>query len=600
MLAPTSPSLRLLVEFIQSFLKHQEQPDAIVMFHTPPKMAVVSVSEFQELLGDWNLLDTLLPQEGEALPLVQEDRTLGVIWLPPGTPFPHRLLEGLSWLLAQVVQEPSTAPPEALEQIPEAAALIDRQQRLGAMNAAWRRLLGPERLPEHLSELIPEVHLLQQAWSQAWAGHTQLVPARYQQPSAGAPLLLTAELRPWSQDPNPPWLLCRVWPASRTSADQPIDFERVLFWEKSTALVVTNGQGQVVELNQAATTLLGLKAIQLRKQHLWQLGPWNKDITFRRLIRISLLKAAQQMIPQKVSFLDNQEECEWRFYIQPLDSKHILVEIYIDQNIEDSSWNTTLLECLLEQTQEGFMIWDSRNETTIQNRAARELLGPTLAIHPPEEWPDYVSLSAREKEQLAHWRESSMNQLEINLTLPEGNIRHLILKTFSIQPKRASRSLGAILQILDRTEQSRLMHQLQYQNQHDTLTALPNRSNFWRVLSEAIQHQKQTPSLQYAVLLCDLHVRGVELGQLVNPVHAHRLAIEEAARFTGSLRHSDIVARLEDQRFAILLKQAGSPEKLSAIVQRPDRLTQSMRKRPRWGTLSVCENRKCHRGRSPT
>ncbi|WP_157448401.1 PAS domain-containing protein [Deinococcus geothermalis] len=301
MLAPTSPSLRLLVEFIQSFLKHQEQPDAIVMFHIPPKMAVVRVSEFQELLGDWNLLDTLLPQEGEALPLVQADRTLGVIWLPPGTPFPHRLLEGLSWLLAQVVQESSTAPPEALEQIPEAAALIDRQQRLGAMNAAWRRLLGPERLPEHLSELIPEVHLLQQAWSQAWTGHTQLVPARYQQPSAGAPLLLTAELRPWSQDPNPPWLLCRVWPASRTSADQPIDFERVLFWEKSTALVVTNGQGQVVELNQAATTLLGLETIQLRKQHLWQLGPWNKDITSRRLIRISLLKAAQQMIPQKVS-----------------------------------------------------------------------------------------------------------------------------------------------------------------------------------------------------------------------------------------------------------------------------------------------------------
>ncbi|WP_240730764.1 carbohydrate ABC transporter permease, partial [Deinococcus sp. S9] len=35
-------------------------------------------------------------------------------------------------------------------------------------------------------------------------------------------------------------------------------------------------------------------------------------------------------------------------------------------------------------------------------------------------------------------------------------------------------------------------------------------------------------------------------------------------------------------------------------LNNPDRLTQSMRKRPRWGTLSVCENRKCHRGRSPT
>lgn len=32
----------------------------------------------------------------------------------------------------------------------------------------------------------------------------------------------------------------------------------------------------------------------------------------------------------------------------------------------------------------------------------------------------------------------------------------------------------------------------------------------------------------------------------------------------------------------------------------PDGLTESMRKRPRWGTLSVCEDRKCHWGRSPT
>ncbi|MHA0043789.1 hypothetical protein [Deinococcus sp. PEB2-63] len=35
-------------------------------------------------------------------------------------------------------------------------------------------------------------------------------------------------------------------------------------------------------------------------------------------------------------------------------------------------------------------------------------------------------------------------------------------------------------------------------------------------------------------------------------------------------------------------------------LETPDGLTESMRKRPRSGTLSVCDNRKCHRGRSPT
>lgn len=126
----------------------------------------------------------------------------------------------------------------------------------------------------------------------------------------------------------------------------------------------------------------------------------------------------------------------------------------------------------------------------------------------------------------------------------------------------------------DLTERRKIEERMRYMAQHDTLTALPNRTLFADRLQKALQyasrHQKSL-----ALMLLDLNKF-----KPVNDTHGHAvgdlLLQQVAERLKQAIRASDTVARVGGDEFIILLPQIDEPhhalmvaEKIQQAIAKP-------------------------------
>jgi diguanylate cyclase (GGDEF)-like protein/PAS domain S-box-containing protein len=102
---------------------------------------------------------------------------------------------------------------------------------------------------------------------------------------------------------------------------------------------------------------------------------------------------------------------------------------------------------------------------------------------------------------------------------------------------------------------------------HDTLTDLPNRTEFMNHLEKAIKTAVEDESFRFAVLFLDLDrfkVINDSLGHIVGD----KLLIGIARRLRACVRPSDIVARLGGDEFTILLNRTGDISEVAVIAER--------------------------------
>jgi diguanylate cyclase (GGDEF)-like protein len=116
-----------------------------------------------------------------------------------------------------------------------------------------------------------------------------------------------------------------------------------------------------------------------------------------------------------------------------------------------------------------------------------------------------------------------------------------------------------------RENEAKLTHALrvEYLAYHDGLTALPNRTLFIRLLSQAIR-MAQRYHKQLAVAFIDLD-RFKQINDTLGHEAGDQLLKEVASRLKSCLRDSDIVARLGGDEFVVLLTEV-SEEKYTATV----------------------------------
>jgi diguanylate cyclase (GGDEF)-like protein len=116
-----------------------------------------------------------------------------------------------------------------------------------------------------------------------------------------------------------------------------------------------------------------------------------------------------------------------------------------------------------------------------------------------------------------------------------------------------------------RENEAKLAHALriEYLAYHDGLTALPNRSLFNKLLSQAIS-QAQRSNKQLAVAFIDLD-RFKQINDTLGHEAGDQLLKEVATRLKSCLRDSDIVARLGGDEFVVLLTEL-TEEKYAATV----------------------------------
>ena len=119
-----------------------------------------------------------------------------------------------------------------------------------------------------------------------------------------------------------------------------------------------------------------------------------------------------------------------------------------------------------------------------------------------------------------------------------------------------------------RNAEARAQHaeHVEYLAYHDTLTALPNRSMFTRLLTQSIGHAQRYGS-KLALLFIDLD-RFKQINDTLGHDAGDQLLQEVAARLKTCLRESDMVARLGGDEFVALLPELKREPYAASVAQK--------------------------------
>jgi diguanylate cyclase (GGDEF)-like protein len=120
----------------------------------------------------------------------------------------------------------------------------------------------------------------------------------------------------------------------------------------------------------------------------------------------------------------------------------------------------------------------------------------------------------------------------------------------------------------ERESDAKLKHaqRVEYLAYHDGLTALPNRSLFNKLLSQAIS-QARRHNRRLAVAFIDLD-RFKQINDTLGHEAGDELLIEVASRLKACLRDSDTVARLGGDEFVVLLTELGEETYAATVAQK--------------------------------
>jgi len=118
--------------------------------------------------------------------------------------------------------------------------------------------------------------------------------------------------------------------------------------------------------------------------------------------------------------------------------------------------------------------------------------------------------------------------------------------------------------IIDTTEQDKSAAKLQYQNQYDKLTGLPNRTLFIDRIYQAIK-QSHRSNKQFAILFIDLD-RFKSINESLGHKVGDSLLKEVALRLKLSVRETDSIARFGGDEFAIMIDQIDETKVVDDIV----------------------------------
>ena len=169
----------------------------------------------------------------------------------------------------------------------------------------------------------------------------------------------------------------------------------------------------------------------------------------------------------------------------------------------------------------------------------------------------------------ACWQgEITQFEVEYSLLHRDGKYRSMFCKGVGVRDEKGNIT-SLVGSQTDITHNKKIEARLNYDNNYDRLTHLPNRQLFIQNLKELSQIKSESKCL-FGVLCLDL-----DSFKYINRNFGHAigdlLLIEIVAKLNSCLRSQDIVARIGGDEFAILLagfKQANYPSEIATQIQR--------------------------------
>ena len=138
-------------------------------------------------------------------------------------------------------------------------------------------------------------------------------------------------------------------------------------------------------------------------------------------------------------------------------------------------------------------------------------------------------------------------------------------RTVSWSP-RALEDGGAVVIFEDVTERLSAESQSQYLSTHDSLTGLPNRILFDRMLEQTIKMARRYEK-RFCVMFLDLD-RFKAINDTLGHAAGDVMLQEVATRLRTNLRESNVVARLGGDEFVMIIQEVGNASQAETVAQK--------------------------------
>ena len=225
----------------------------------------------------------------------------------------------------------------------------------------------------------------------------------------------------------------------------------------------------------------------------------------------------------------------------------------VEQEREDAE---TRFRAAFRRSTVGMVMADLEGRPTAVNEAACQLLGRTPAQLIGRPWTTYLASDERPLDFLDDESDASgiaTFSTERQLTRNDGSITWLQSSTNLVRNPRGEPAF-LMTQLLDATERTVMMEELQHRALHDSLTGLPNRA----LLNDRLAHAMAAAADSgHQTGIAFLDIDGFKT---VNDALGHsvgdRLLVEMAARLASTIRPNDTVARFGGDEFVLMCEHA--------------------------------------------
>ena len=360
------------------------------------------------------------------------------------------------------------------------------------------------------------------------------------------------------------------------------------FGTSSRGVLLTDQQGAPLYWNKSLLSLLGLHESKVKMQADELSSALEKSVknSDNFEVRLRQVYSNQQNVNLRVALKDNrifevdvqwqslsngEQSCLWSMY----DVSEEAVRVKYLQDLKDR------YETALCGSEDGVWDWDLRESLLYLSPHWEKILIPEAVMAQKKKlnglWDLCLYISAEERESVEEKLNEHMQGatpfFEVEFPIHASHLGFLWIRMRGVslrnERKEVYRMSGLITDITDRKISDT---RRQLAASHDRLTGLPNQICFRKKLAETLK-AKSSRKLErkwgytFSVLLLRLSRFSI-INESFGPEYGDRVIKEVSYRLRRLTRQEDFLARLEGNKFAIILQNTASEEEIKTFADR--------------------------------